>query len=273
VLNRRDKLASADLDEIVRGVLQAGVTQLFLSGGEPLQRFADVLRIAAMASAEADVWILSSGKGLTMEKAERLRDAGLTGVALSLDHWDAKAHDAFRGATNTFDGVRIAAGNVRSAGLVLALSLCPTKAFVSDQALRRYATTAHSLGAAFIQIFEPKAVGHYSGLDVTLDAAQQSILETFAQRTNYGADERGMPVVAYLDLSVRQRGCRGSGDRYFYVDTAGSLQPCPFCRNDGVPVLDYGFDDALTRLRQVGCMSECNRAASIGLQEKQVAVY
>jgi pyruvate-formate lyase-activating enzyme len=139
VLNTREQLSAADLREIVQRIRACGVAQVFFSGGEPLQRFRDLLDLTATLADETDVWVVSSGRGLTREKAQRLRMARLTGVALSLDHWDSAAHDRFRGREGTFDAVRTAAANAVDAGLVLALWLCPVRAFVSPANLRRYA--------------------------------------------------------------------------------------------------------------------------------------
>jgi MoaA/NifB/PqqE/SkfB family radical SAM enzyme len=253
VLNRHEPLSSAALQEIVRRLLRQGVTQLFLSGGEPLQRFNDVLTLTAAASGATDVWVFSSGRGLTADRAARLKGAGLTGVALSLDHWDATAHDRFRGVPGTFAAVQRAAASARDAGLLVALSLCPTRAFVSFRNLHRYARTARSLGASFIQVLEPKPVGHYAGRDVTLDPRQQWELERFNERMNLDPAVRDMPAVTYPDRFARAYGCPGAGDRFLYIDTEGALHACPFCPATGVAVLDDDIDAAIAAVRADGC--------------------
>ena len=88
----------------------------------------------------------------------RLRRAGLTGVTLSLDRWDRRLHDRFRGYSGAYECVVRAAEEAQRAGLALCLSLCPTREFVSPDNLDRYAQVARRMGAAFIQIVEPKAV-------------------------------------------------------------------------------------------------------------------
>lgn len=265
VLNRAEALSAAELQEITRRVQGCGTAQIIFSGGEPLQRFADLLTLAASASAESDVWVQTSGLGLSAEKARRLREAGVTGISLSLDHWDAQAHDRFRGLPGTFKGVERAAKHARDAGLLVALSLCPTRSFVTPENLQRYAETARSLGASFIQMLEPKAIGHYAGQDVALAPAHQRILEEFCERLNTDPAARDLPTVEYLDWSARTLGCCGAGDRYAYIDTDGGLHACPFCRAPGLRVLDQGIDDALSILKNRGCPAAgaCTRGASV----------
>jgi MoaA/NifB/PqqE/SkfB family radical SAM enzyme len=262
VLNRHEALSADDLHEIARRVQRRGVGQLFLSGGEPLQRFDDLLALTAAVSAETDVWVLSSGRGLTADRAARLHGAGLTGVALSLDHWDAAVHDEFRGVRGTFEAVKRAATSARGAGLLIALSLCPTRAFVSSENLDRYAQTARSMGASFIQILEPKPIGHYAGQDVALDPTQQRELERFTERLNLDPAARDLPAVTYLDWFARTHGCWGAGDRYVYIDTEGALHACPFCRAPGVHVLDHDIDEAIAMLQVSGCPAGHDRGAA-----------
>jgi len=262
-LNQPDVLSAGDVLDIVRRVKQRGTAQMFFSGGEPLQRFGDLITFTAAASPGTDVWVLTSGRGLTTDRARRLRDAGLTGVAISLDHWDAEAHDRFRGTPGAFDAVRRAADAARSAGLIVALSLCPTRSFVTAANLERYGDTAKALGAAFIQILEPRSVGRYADHDVTLDPSQQGLLEAFCDRLNAGDPADAWPAVRYLDWSKRSFGC-GGGDRYVYIDTAGDMHPCPFCRAPGVRALDHDIDTALSRLKAAGCLAggaHCQPAA------------
>ena len=259
-LNHAEPLSAADLHEIVRRLRERGVSQIFFSGGEPLQRFDDLLAITSSASADTDVWILTSGVGLSRDKALRLRAAGMTGVALSLDHWDDASHDRFRGLPGASAAVTRAAAHAREAGLVVALSLCPTRAFVSAPNLARYAERACELGVSFIQILEPKAVGHYAGHDVHLTEAQRRLLEAFCARLNTDPAARDLPSVSYPDWSTRTLGCVGAGDRYIYIDTAGDLHACPFCRVPGIRALDHDLTTAISRLQTAGCPSAASCA-------------
>ena len=253
VLNRPESLSATELQEIMRRVQSCGTAQIVFSGGEPLQRFADLLTLAASASTESDVWVQTSGLGLSAEKARRLREAGVTGISLSLDHWDAEGHDRFRGLPGTFKSVKRAARHARDAGLLVALSLCPTRSFVTAENLQHYAETARSLGASFIQMLEPKAIGHYAGQDVALAPAQQRVLEEFCERLNTDPAARDLPTVEYMDWSARELGCCGAGDRYAYIDTDGGLHACPFCRTPGLRVLDQDINAALSTLQANGC--------------------
>lgn len=260
-LNGAESLSSADLMAMGAKFSAAGATQIFLTGGEPLHRLADIERLAGARINHLDCWIITSGVGLSAEVARRLAASGMAGIVLSLDHWEPASHDAFRGRRGTFAGVEDAARCCTEAGLLVALSLCATRQFTTRENLDRYLDLASRLGAGFIQILEPKAVGHYEGKDVALDSSQLDLLERFHDEVNYDRRFHRAPIICYPDLIKRRVGCLGSGRRFLYVDTDGEVHPCPFCRNRAGNAV---YDDAATiidTLQTRGCPRSCGSAS------------
>jgi MoaA/NifB/PqqE/SkfB family radical SAM enzyme len=250
-LNHADVLTGEHLRSIVDSLCRRGVTQIFFTGGEPLRRLDDLLHLCHGIGATVDCWIITSGVGLTPDAASRLAAARFTGVVVSVDHWDPERHDAFRGRRGAFEAAMRGAQHATDAGLALALSICPTREFVSRGNLERYAALARRTGASFIQIMEPRAVGHYAGRDVQLTAAELEVLEAFADSMNFDSENATAPIVSYPALFQRRYRCLG-GDRYLYVDTNGEAHACPFCRS-GVSVLDRTLDEAVCALQERGC--------------------
>lgn len=82
-----------------------------LTGGEPLLR-RDILDIVRYASSK-ELWVVVGTNGvlITERLAATLKDAGVRGLALSLDSLNPEEHDRFRGVRgawkNTVDGARV----------------------------------------------------------------------------------------------------------------------------------------------------------------------
>jgi len=82
-----------------------------LTGGEPLLR-RDILEIVRHAAAK-QLWVVVGTNGVlvTERLARTLKDAGVRGLALSLDSLDPDVHDRFRGVRgawrNTVNGARV----------------------------------------------------------------------------------------------------------------------------------------------------------------------
>jgi MoaA/NifB/PqqE/SkfB family radical SAM enzyme len=252
-LNHAEVLSRDDVRRIVEGLRDRGVTQIFFTGGEPMRRIDDLLHAAAGIGSTIDCWIITSGVGLTASIATRLAEARFTGVVISIDHWSGEKHDAFRGRRGAFDAALAAAVHARDAGLIVAFSVCPTRELAKPQELERYAALARANGAAFIQIMEPRAVGHYQGRDVLLAADELRTLEVFSDWMNFDAANAGGPIVTYPALYQRRHGCLGAAERYLYLDTNGDAHACPFCRNSCGNVVRDGVDTVVRDLRERGC--------------------
>ena len=95
-LDSKEALSLDNLKEILWKFQNRGIDIVQLSGGEPLNRLDDVIELMRSAQSGTDFWLLTSGYGLSRKKAVRLKNAGLTGVNISLDHWNEKEHNRFR---------------------------------------------------------------------------------------------------------------------------------------------------------------------------------
>lgn len=91
------ELGTAECQRIIEEILAVNPSPMFiLSGGEPLLR-SDLDTLAAFATRRgATVVVGTNGTLLTDERITRLQDAGVTGVAVSVDSLVERHHDNFR---------------------------------------------------------------------------------------------------------------------------------------------------------------------------------
>ena len=252
-LNGKATLTLADIKEIVRIFQEKGTGQIQITGGEPMMNPDDLVAILSSAKQETEFWIFTSGYNLSPDNAVKLKQAGLTGVVVSLDHYNPDLHNLFRGSSKSYEWVMAAVKNATEANLVTALSLCVTATFATESNLMHYAELAKKMGVSFIQILEPRATGHYNGKEVSLDEGQLKIMEDFYLKMNYDKRCRNYPIVCYHGYYQRKVGCFGSGNRSLYVDTDGDLHACPFCRTKMGSALSGNLDHEIEKLVAAGC--------------------
>jgi len=252
-LDSRELLSLSELQQILNRFQKLGVSNLELSGGEPLSRFDDLLALLQAAKAGTDFWILSSGFGLELRKAWALKKAGLTGVAISLDHHIEAEHNRFRGNPQSFQWVWKAVKNAQSVGLAVALSLCIRREFLSEENLDSYLQLALEKGVKLVRILEPREVGRFKGQNVELNEAELDTLDNWFLKVSNDPAYRNYPILDYLAYYQRRRGCFG-GDRYLYIDSRGALHACPFCQEPAGSALDKDLEPALSRLQKLGCL-------------------
>lgn len=248
-----EHLSPADLVTIMDKIRGQGIRHVQLSGGEPLIRFDDLLHLTNRYGRDMDIWILTSGFGLTAEKAEALSKAGLTGANISLDHWDPVQHNTFRNHQQSFYWAKEAAANCRRAGLAVSLSLCATRSFVTQENLDRYLALSKEWQVDFIRILEPRQAGRFIGQEVELTKPETDLLDSFYINTNSGSARLLHPIVSYPGYYQRRTGCFGAGDRYLYIDSRGDFHACPFCLGKKGNALKDSFETAIAAMKQQGC--------------------
>ncbi|NJB69890.1 MoaA/NifB/PqqE/SkfB family radical SAM enzyme [Saonia flava] len=252
-LNKKDVLSAEKLTQIVRKLQEQGVSQIQFSGGEPLLKIDMLLEVLEKVEKKTDFWILTSGFKLTHKNAKKLKKAGVTGFHISLDHFVPEKHNEFRGFKEAYYWVEEAVKNAHEHGLATALSLCATRDFISRENLLSYMELAKRLNVSFVQLLEPKAVGHYAAKDVLLQPHEISLLEEFYLTMNFDPACKTYPIVTYHGYYQRRQGCYSAGVKGLYVDTDGDINACPFCQKKTGNVLDGHFDQNLKKLQEEGC--------------------
>jgi MoaA/NifB/PqqE/SkfB family radical SAM enzyme len=248
-----DKLTPDNLKNIIAKIKEYGVNHIQLSGGEPLERFNDLVELIRFSRNRTDLWLLTSGLGLTFEKALALKNAGLSGADVSLDHWDENKHNQSRNNDSSFYWAREAVRNCIRAGIATALSLCAFRTFVTQYDLSKYADLAKDWGAGFIRILEPREAGRYTGKDISLTKEQTDILEMFFLDLNISGKYIDYPIVTYPGYNQRRIGCLGAGNRYLYIDSVGDIHACPFCQRSAGNAVTDRLEDAVGVLQSYGC--------------------
>ena len=95
-LNKPETLTRENLLSVINSFQHIGITQVQLSGGEPLNRFDDIIYILNNIKKETETWLFTSGYHFTEDRAALLKKEGLTGISVSLDHWLPELHNTFR---------------------------------------------------------------------------------------------------------------------------------------------------------------------------------
>lgn len=197
--------------------------------------------------------MITSGFNFTRKNAQKLKQVGLTGVSISLDHFLPEKHNAFRGSDMAFENAVRAATHAHEVGLVVNLAVCVTREFTMAANLLRYAQLARQLGVAFIQLLEPRAVEHYAAQDVALSETQLAVLDAFYETLNFAPAYHDWPMVTYYGYHQRRLGCSGGADRFLYVDTDGDLHAYPFCQKKSGSALTGSLEESMAAVRTNGC--------------------
>ena len=126
--NAAGELTTDECLRIAGEILELNPAPMFiLSGGEPLLR-ADLTTIAEFATRRgATVVVGTNGTMLTNERIAALKDAGVSGVAVSVDSLDSRRHDNFRHGHGSFEATTNALARLREHRLDFIIQTTATK--------------------------------------------------------------------------------------------------------------------------------------------------
>ena len=115
-----NELTNAESKEMIDDLAAFGVPVLLFSGGEPLMH-PDLVELAGYAVEKGMRAVISTnGTLITSDKAQQLKDIGLSYVGISLDGMEA-VHDRFRAVKDSFKMAMEGIRNTQAAGIKVGL--------------------------------------------------------------------------------------------------------------------------------------------------------
>jgi len=252
-LSSSEHLSYSDLTNVMEDAAHNKLHHIQIGGGEPLLRLDDLLRLMELPKGSIEFWLSTSGFGLSFENARLLKQAGLTGATISLDHWDREKHNRFRNHPEAFDWVLKAVDHCKKTGIIPNLTLCITREMANKEDLMKYMELARELQVPFVRFLEARKAGNYADKDVLLRAEEQKAVVDFYLRINSGKQFRSFPIIQFPGFHQRKTGCFGAGNRYLHIDVKGDYHACPFCRGAVGNVKDMKLKEAINLLQNQGC--------------------
>jgi MoaA/NifB/PqqE/SkfB family radical SAM enzyme len=229
---------------LLRDLKQAGTASIAFTGGEPLLRD-DLESFVAECLPEMAPMVFTTGEGLDESRAKRLREAGLVGAFVSLDHYLPKEHDAIRGRNGAFETAKQAISSCLSAGIYTAAQTVVTSSLLEDVVMDRFLSFCLQLGVNDVVLLEPVAACG-KGCDVGLDGASRRKLADLHLRA---VGDRSLPKVTAVSFieGANFFGCQ-AGVTFLYVSAAGDVFPCDFAPISFGNVYEVGLVVTLERL-------------------------
>jgi len=236
--------ASAELttDEVFRisdEILALNPSPMFvLSGGEPLLR-TDLEDIARHAKdGGATVVVGTNGTGLTAERIASLQEAGVTGVAISVDSLTERYHDRFRHGDGALADTLSAVERMRAARLDFLVQTTVTRG--NRDELPEIAAWAAESGAVCFNVYFLVETGRGEGMHGLSPEENEEVL---AELVGLGREYRGRMMVrskcepqimrhvhaADPDSPLLHYATRcPCGIQYCRITPEGKVTPCPY---------------------------------------------
>ena len=169
--------------------------------------------------------MFTTGYGVTPERARELKENGLFGVWVSLDHYKPEEHNRLRGHAEAFENACKAVETFRKAGIYTCLSLVPPDDFLIKENFLKYYDLAKELGVAEIRVMERKPSGREACRGVI---AHSPILEQLQKDLYHDENYKDYPPLSGLSTWLEKDPALGCQCRfeYLFITSTGEVQPC-----------------------------------------------
>ena len=227
------------IDSIIRQGKEMGTYMYIYTGGEPMVRKADLIRICEM---HPDCEFLTFTNATLIDEAfcqEMLRVRNFV-PAISLEGFE-DANDGRRGQGD-FRKVKEAMQLLKKHKLPFGISTCYTSANYDDISSEAYFDMIIEAGALFVWFFHYMPVGNEAVPELLPTPEQR---KTVYERIRKFRETKPIFSMDFQNDAEFVGGCIAGGRSYLHINAAGDVEPCVFIHYSNVNIHDCTLLDAL----------------------------
>lgn len=232
-------LTFEEIDSIIQQGKELGVYMYIYTGGEPLVRKKDLIRICEK---HQDCIFLCFTNATLIDEAfadEMLRVKNFV-PAISLEG-DEASTDSRRGK-GTYQKVQKAMELLHRKKLLYGISSCYTSANFEDITSEEYYDSLIEMGAYFIWYFHYMPVGNDAAPELLPNPEQR---EAVYHRIRHLRATKPLFAMDFQNDAEYVGGCIAGGKRYLHINANGDVDPCVFIHYSNANIRDCTLLEAL----------------------------
>lgn len=232
-------LSLETIDSIIRQGKELGTYMYIYTGGEPLVRKKDLIKICEM---HPDCAFLSFTNGTLIDEEfcqEMLRVKNFV-PALSLEGFE-DANDGRRGE-GVYQKTKTAMALMKKHKLPFGISTCYTSRNVADVSSEKYFDDIIDCGALFVWFFHYMPVGNDAALELLPTPEQR---EMMYHRIREFRKTKAIFSMDFQNDAEYVGGCIAGGRNYLHINAKGDVEPCVFIHYSNANIHDVSLLDAL----------------------------
>ncbi len=230
------------LDNIITQGKKLGVYFYMYTGGEPLVRKADIIRICKK---HHDCAFHAFTNGTLVDDAfcEEMEKVGNLSLSLSLEGFE-KVNDERRGK-GVFQKVMTAMDTLRRHGQLFGTSICYTRANLYTVTSDEFLDMIIEKGCRFTWYFHYMPVGKDAAVDLLPTKEQREYM--YHRVREIRAPEGGKPIYAmdFQNDGEFVGGCIAGGRNYLHINANGDVEPCVFIHYSSANIKEVSLLEAL----------------------------
>lgn len=232
-------LSLETIDSIIRQGKEMGIYFYIYTGGEPLVRKKDIIRLCEM---HPDCEFLSFTNGTLIDEEfcqDMLRVCNFV-PAISLEGFE-DANDSRRGQ-GTYQKVKSAMNLLKTHRLPFGVSTCYTSVNYADITSEKFFDDIIESGALFAWFFHYMPVGNDAATALLPSPEQR---ETVYRRIRAFRQTKSIFSMDFQNDAEYVGGCIAGGRSYMHINARGDVEPCVFIHYSNCNIHDVSLLEAL----------------------------
>lgn len=236
------QLSYEELDRIITEGEELGIYAWLMTGGEPLIRKADILKLAE-AHPYSSFHIFTNGTLIDDAFCEEVVRLGNIAPSISLEGFE-EVNDLRRGK-GVFQKLMHAMDTMKKHKLLFGTSICYTSSNYKTVTSDEFLDMIISKGVKYTWYFHYMPVGNDASTDLLLTPEQREYM--YHRVREIRAGEGGKPIIAvdFQNDGEYVSGCVAGGKYYCHINPNGDVEPCVFIHYSSANIHDMSLLDCL----------------------------
>lgn len=221
----RDNLSFEEMSSVVKQGKELGTHFYMFTGGEPLMRKNDLIRLC---EENPDCAFLAFTNGTLIDEAfcnEMLRVGNMT-VAISIEGSEETTDD--RRGKGMYQKALDAMALLKEKKCLFGMSVCYTSANCEAVTSDAFMDKMIENGVKFGLYFNFMPVGKDASPELIPSPEQREHMYKWLRKTRNGETGKPLFVMDFQDDGEYVGGCIAGGRNYFHINAAGDMEPCVF---------------------------------------------
>lgn len=242
------------LIEVVKKLRDMGISFFNIEGGDPFLTYERLKTICKNIDNRSEIWVNTSGDGVTAERITELKKYNLTGIMFSLHSPEPEAFNKFMGREKAWDNLTSATQVCHECDVPVVFNVCLMKEDFYNGNFEKIMEKAKEFKAVMVQIIKPKPSGAWLGNE-DISFSDKELEDAKLKINQYNSKKK---YIEYPSISAQiieedkdVFGCTAGGVDRFYINAKGDVQPCEFLNISFGNISKEDFESIYLRMRNI----------------------
>lgn len=238
----RLNLTFEEMDNVMKQGKKLGIYFYMFTGGEPLVRKADIIRLCEK---HHDCAFLAFTNGTLVDETfcKEMKRVGNLYLAISLEGFE-NVNDLRRG-NGVYSKVIKAMELLKENGLIFGTSICYTSKNIETVTSDEFVDLMVRSGCRYALYFHYMPVGTDAAVDLLPSVEQRIYMKDRVREIRNMTAGKGLFTMDFQNDGEFVGGCIAGGRNYFHINANGDAEPCVFIHYSGANIRTHSLLEIL----------------------------